>query len=79
LKVVDLQTKEVIAERIGYMMDVGQGNTSGGRSPWLFAADHACPTFHRYPNPVARVPGFSVQTYQAEDFVEKVLKPTAEN
>ena len=29
LKVIDLKTNEVIAERIGYMMDRGQGYTSG--------------------------------------------------
>ena len=77
LKVVDLQTGEVIAERVGYMMDPGQGNTSGGRSPWLLAAEHACPSFHRFPNPVVAVPAFSVQPRQADDFVEKVLKPVA--
>jgi hypothetical protein len=33
LKVIDLQTNEVMAERIGYMMDRGQGDTeeAGGR------------------------------------------------
>lgn len=77
LKVLDLQTNEVIAERIGYMMDRGQGNTSGGRSPWLLAADHACPDFHRFPNPVVVVPGSTAQTRQAQDFVEKVLKPSS--
>jgi hypothetical protein len=30
LKVIDLQTNEVMAERIGYMMDRGQGDTGGG-------------------------------------------------
>jgi hypothetical protein len=78
LKVIDLETNEVMAERIGYMMDRGQGNDSGGRSPWLFAADNACPDFHRYPNPVVAVPGSSAQIRQAQDFVEKVLKPTME-
>lgn len=45
LRVLDLQTNEVIAERIGYMMDWAQGSQAGGRSPWLFAADYACPSF----------------------------------
>lgn len=45
LKVVDLQTNEVLAERIGYMVDREQGNTAGGRSPWLFAPSTACPPF----------------------------------
>lgn len=67
LKVIDLVTNEVMAERIGYMMDRGQGNTSGGRSPWLMAADHACPEF-------SSRNGSGAQTYQTLDFVEKVLK-----
>jgi hypothetical protein len=44
LKIVDLSNNEVIAERIGYMFDKGLGNTAGGRSPWAFARDNACPT-----------------------------------
>jgi hypothetical protein len=70
LKVIDLQTNEVIAERTGYMVDLGQGSESGGRSPWLLARRTACPSFpagmHRYP---------------AADnvlFTLKVLKPTEE-
>ena len=72
LKVIDLQTNEVIAERIGYMMDQGQGNTSGGRSPWLLAANRACPSF-------APRHGAAAQAYQALDLVEKTLKPKLEN
>lgn len=66
LKVIDLQTNEVIAERIGYMIDGGQGATAGGRSPWLLAASSACPAF----------PGtHSEQTGQTARFLEKVLVP----
>lgn len=66
LKVVDLETNEVIAERIGYMIDRGQGITAGGRSPWLLAAQNACPAF----------PGrHAYQFNQASRFVEKVLLP----
>jgi hypothetical protein len=72
LKVIDLKTNEVIAERIGYMMDRGQGNRSGGRSPWLFAADSACPEF-------APRHGATAQQLQTENFVEKVLKPRRRN
>ncbi len=73
LKVIDLQTDEVMAERIGYMMDRGQGDTGGGRSPWLLAARHACPAF-----PTASgVP--PVQTDQTRNFVTNVLKPVLEN
>jgi hypothetical protein len=43
LKIIDLANNEVIAERIGYMFDKGLGNTAGGRSPWAFARDNACP------------------------------------
>jgi hypothetical protein len=73
LKVVDLQTNEVMAERIGYMMDRGQGDRNSGRSPWLFAADHACPAFRRDPG------GHSYQTDQTHDFVVNVLLPKLEN
>lgn len=66
LKVIDLRTNEIIAERIGYMIDRGQGITSGGRSPWLLAASNACPAF----------PGrHAEQANQTARFVEKVLFP----
>jgi hypothetical protein len=79
LKVIDLKTDEVIAERIGYMVDYGQGNRNGGRAPWLMAADNACPTFQRNPNlPLRPNRGASAQDYQTLDFVEKVLRPTQE-
>ena len=71
LKVIDLQTNEVMAERIGYMMDRGQGNTNSGRSPWLFAADNACPAF-------IATHGASGQPGQTELFAAKVLKPILE-
>jgi hypothetical protein len=71
LKVIDLATNEVMAERIGYMMDRGQGNNSGGRAPWLFAADHACPVF-------SPRKGSFFQDHQARNFVEKVLNPVQE-
>lgn len=68
LKVIDLKTNEVMAERIGYMMDRGQGNDAGGRSPWLIAANTSCPLF-------SRSHGSTAQINQTETFVEKVLKP----
>jgi site-specific recombinase len=74
LKVIDLETKEVIAERIGYMVDVFQGSKAGARSPWLLAADHACPSFQR--NSVRPPVHSSVsQLRQTQRFVEKVLRP----
>lgn len=75
LKVIDLQTNEVMAERIGYMIDRGQGSESGGRSPWLFAADNACPMFG--PEQVG-VPRSFYQPPQTRDFVERILKPIRE-
>jgi hypothetical protein len=45
IKVIDLQNNEVIAERVGYMMDRGLGSTAGFRSPWGFAQQYACPEF----------------------------------
>jgi hypothetical protein len=69
LRVIDLQTNEVIAERIGYMFDWAQGSRAGARSPWLFAPDNACPEF-------APRHGALVQLGQSDRFVEKVLKPS---
>ena len=68
LKVVDLHTNEVIAERVGYMVDWAQGSRVWGAAPWLLATQHACPRF----------PGrHSVsQLRQTEKFVEKVLRPS---
>lgn len=71
LRVIDLKTNEVMAERIGYMMDRGQGSDAGGRLPWLLAADHACPPF-------APRHGATSQMFKALDFAESVLKPKLE-
>lgn len=69
LRVVDLDTNEIIAERIGYMMDPAQGaGVMSGRQAWTYAADNACPAFplinDRYAN----------RFNQTRLFVEKVLK-----
>jgi hypothetical protein len=63
LKVIDLKTNEVIAERIGYMVDFAQGATPRGRQPWTFARTHkgwSCPPLNN-------------QSYGARRFVERVL------
>lgn len=73
LKVIDLQTNEVIAERIGYKIDPGQGSKAGFRSPWLEAANYACPAFPVTPD---RQP---FKGYQTRNFVEKVLHIKKEN
>ncbi|WP_126074070.1 hypothetical protein HF313_26090 [Massilia atriviolacea] len=67
LKVIDLKTNEVIAERIGYMYDPGQGGAAGGRSPWMIAASYSCPSFGKHH-------GSASQDLQTETFVSKVLK-----
>jgi hypothetical protein len=69
LQVIDLHTKEVIAERVGYMIDPAQGVTSGGRSPWLLAARYACPAF-------GAGHASSFQIGQTLRFVEKLLHPS---
>ena len=43
LRVVDLTTNEIIAERVGYLIDPLFGNRSSGRVPWLAAVSRACP------------------------------------
>lgn len=77
LKVIDLETNEVLAERVGYMVDWAQGARGGGRSPWLFAADNACPAFAKRLNQPQKNPvrGAGDQTRQTPDFAEQVLKP----
>jgi len=66
LRVIDTQTNEVLAERVGYMIDIFQGSRAGNRAPWLFAADNACPRI---------LGGSSGQRRQTDQFVEKILKP----
>lgn len=72
LKVIDLQTNEVIAERVGYMMDRGLGSTAGFRSPWAAAPDWACPPFPRSPG------GGAFRGYRGQSFLLNVLKPSTE-
>jgi hypothetical protein len=63
LKVIDTESNEVIAERIGYMIDKALGNEGGARQPWTYAQ---------------RRPGWSCPQYrqigQTRNFVEKSLK-----
>jgi len=48
IKVIDLYTDEVVAVRIGYLIDPGQGSTAGFRSPWTWAKSYGprCPLSH---------------------------------
>ncbi len=68
LKIIDLTTNEVIAERIGYLMDPLRGSENGGRMPWLLAADYACPAFEGRRGAIG-------QRRQTARFTENVLKP----
>jgi hypothetical protein len=70
VKVIDLENNEVIAERVGYMMDLSQGSRAGFTVPWLMARRHACPVF---PEGQFRYP-----TKDSTLFVLKVLKPMEE-
>lgn len=65
LQIVDLRTREVIAERVGYVIDVQQGSRAGGGISWLVAQQNACPPFQ------------SSHT-KAKEFVANVLKPARE-
>jgi len=63
LRVVDLETNEVIAERIGYKMDYGQGPDGAARQGWTYARDNACPSYSR-----------GTPVYQTRDFTEQSLQ-----
>lgn len=72
LKVIDLQTNEVIAERIGYMFDRGLGNQSGGRQPWSYAAFTACPEFGR------SEAGYPMLFSRTRMFIWSVVRPSGD-
>jgi hypothetical protein len=69
LRVIDLETQEILAERIGYVFDKGQGSTRGERDPWQFAKYNACPTFPKVHEKYPTTFGLT------RNFVQKVLKP----
>jgi hypothetical protein len=62
LKAIDLQTNGVIAERIGYLIDSGQGSTAGFRDPWGWAQAYG-----------PRCPGTAERTW---NFSTRVLRLT---
>ena len=76
LKVIDLQTNAVLAERMGYMIDRGQGSQAGFRSPWLEAVLSACPSFPGQGPSNPRPKRDYVQT-ETSKFAVRVLKPTS--
>jgi hypothetical protein len=61
MRVVDLKTQEVIAERTGYVIDPEQGQRFGGGISWLIAQRTACPSFEN-------------EFDRTKEFVSKVLK-----
>jgi hypothetical protein len=69
LQIIDLQTNEVIAERIGYMFDSGLGNQSNGRQPWSYATFTACPAFETSPA------GSPMLYTRTRKFIWSVLRP----
>lgn len=72
LTVADLQTNEVIARSVGYMMDPALGNTEGFRSPWDYASSHRrCQSLT---NPSYR--HYQWHETEASDFAFKALQPT---
>lgn len=48
MKLIDLKTEEIIAERSGFFMDPGQGSPAGFREPWEQARMHGtiCPRIY---------------------------------
>jgi len=72
ITVLDIGSKEVLGKRIGCMFDMGMGDTSGGRSPWAYARNTACPTPRKTPD------GRAIFDPIDRNFVEKTLKPKTE-
>ena len=61
MRVIDLATNEVIAERVGFVVDPGKGSDSGGRTPWQISQHYACPPFEN-------------DLHKAKEFLAKALK-----
>ena len=66
VKVIDLQSNEIIGQHIRYAFDPGLGSRAGARTPWLFA--EYCPAL----SSLARSSGSG---YLTRYFVDQVLKP----
>jgi hypothetical protein len=63
IRILDQQTNEIVAERVGFLFDKGLGNTSGGRTPWSWARTY--------------VPACPIVSEHNQVFAFKVLKPSA--
>jgi hypothetical protein len=64
LSIVDLESKALVAERIGYFIEAGFGSAAGARRPWLTSR-----------GPRSTCPELTNGTYEDRWFVLKVLKP----
>lgn len=73
LQVIDQLTGEVLAERIGFMVDEWQGSRAASRMPWEQARHHACPAFSA-DDPLLGLSG--PPAYQTRLFVEKAIIPS---
>lgn len=62
VRVVDQLSGETLAEFVRYAVELGQGNTEGGRLPWVLA-EH-CPK-----------PSYGGRSGHIRSFVEQVIKP----
>lgn len=65
IRIIDLITGELVAQRTGYVIDIEQGARAGGGIPWLLAQRNACPPFES-------------TTTKTKEFIAKVLKPARE-
>jgi hypothetical protein len=61
IKVIDMQTDAIVAERAGFLIDTGQGSKAGFRDPWGWAWSYG-----------PRCPRVYERTW---DFAVRVLKP----
>lgn len=64
LRIVDLTDNTTVAERIGFLVDVGFGSTAGHRRPWLASR-----------SPGSTCPPIRNGSYEDRWFVLKVLNP----
>jgi hypothetical protein len=71
LEIVDLETGEILARRVGYMIDRLQGRHPEGTAPWLRALREACPPFAA--DEIAKRPRERHGTV-ARDFALRVLQ-----
>ena len=65
MRIYELATMDVLAERVGYLLDPMQGGRVGADT-WQFSNTIACPSF-------------AESRYKAFDFLRKVLKPLKES